>query len=450
MAPRLPRISIVTSSYNQGNYIGETIESVLAQNYPNVEHIVVDGMSTDDTPAVLARYPHLRVIREPDKGHGDAVNKGFRAATGEIYGFLNSDDTLLPGALERVAAEIDPGRGRHIVMGRCRFTDEHGRYTGIEHPSHFESFDRVLKIWKGHTIPQPAVFWTAEVWRECGPLEDAGLVLDYDLFCRFARRHRFHCVDQVLATYRLQPESKTMRSTEEQRLEDSIGVSRRYWESPFTLRYWRLASSLAAYRLNRQGRVHRLYLRAAQERRQGRWLRAVPYGAAAAVLGPELAFNLVALPRLQRLGGSLLQRAARLSARAKALPSQTAVYMDRTDIWSDGWAGPQLLIRCEAQGGEDLLVLAGWAELKYLRKLLVLSVSVDGELAGDFPVRQPDFQFAAPLQNPLGSGTHWIQVRASTWWAPHRVLLSGDYRPLSWRPAPEGVTLARQAKAQLT
>jgi len=90
----VPRITIVTSSFNQAAFIGRTIDSVIAQNYPNLEHIVVDGMSSDDTPTVLARYPHLTVIREPDRGQADAINKGFGAATGEIFGFLNSDDTF--------------------------------------------------------------------------------------------------------------------------------------------------------------------------------------------------------------------------------------------------------------------------------------------------------------------------------------------------------------------
>src|SRR5262245_12404263 len=102
------RISLVTSSYNQGRFIRRTIESVLSQDYPNFEHIVVDGMSTDDTADVLNSFPHLRVIREPDGGQADAINKGFRAATGKIFAFLNSDDTLEPGALSSVARAIDP------------------------------------------------------------------------------------------------------------------------------------------------------------------------------------------------------------------------------------------------------------------------------------------------------------------------------------------------------
>src|SRR5262245_48033267 len=191
-----PRISIVTPSFNQGRFIRETIESIRAQDYPEVEHIVIDGGSTDDTLEVLAGYPHLQVVSESDRGHADAVNKGFRLATGDIWGFLNSDDTLASGALSRVARGIDPSSGRHVVMGRCRFIDERGRFTGFEHPSHFESHLRVLEIWKGHTIPQPAVFWTPDVWRSCGPMDESArsVWIDYDFFCRVSRFYRFHFI----------------------------------------------------------------------------------------------------------------------------------------------------------------------------------------------------------------------------------------------------------------
>ncbi len=228
---RWPRISIVTPSFNQARYIVATVESVIAQDYPNLDHIVIDGGSTDGTLDRLARYTHVRLVSEADRGHADALNKGFRLATGEIWGFLNSDDTLLPGALHRVAREVDPGRGRQIVMGRCRFIDAEGRSSGLEHPSRFEGHRRVLEIWKGHTIPQPAVFWTPEVWKACGPMDDQlqSAWVDYDLFCRFSRRYRFHFVDQVLAAYRLHPESKTVRWAGTDRLEEGIAISRSHW-----------------------------------------------------------------------------------------------------------------------------------------------------------------------------------------------------------------------------
>src|SRR5262245_22533062 len=202
--PDLPRISVVTSSYNQGRFLARTIDSVLAQDYPDLEHIVVDGLSTDDTPAVLARYPHLRVLCERDCGQADAINKGFRLATGHLFCFLNSDDTLCPGALHRVARELDPARGRHIVQGRCNYIDEDDRPTGEEHPSQSCGHLRMLQVWKTHCVPQPATFWTREVWQRCGPMDEAlHLALDYDLFCRFSRHYRFHFLDQVLASYRL-------------------------------------------------------------------------------------------------------------------------------------------------------------------------------------------------------------------------------------------------------
>ena len=103
-----PLITVVTPSFNQAEFIGETIDSVVQQDYPRLEHIVMDGGSTDETLQILKKYPHLKVISEPDKGQADAINKGFEIATGDIWCFLNSDDTFLPGALHRVAGEIDP------------------------------------------------------------------------------------------------------------------------------------------------------------------------------------------------------------------------------------------------------------------------------------------------------------------------------------------------------
>jgi glycosyltransferase involved in cell wall biosynthesis len=103
------RLTIVTPTLNRAHLLEPAIQSVLAQQWPDVEHLVVDGMSTDGTPELLAKYPHLRVIREPDSGLYDALNKGIRAATGEVIGHLNSDDEYLPGTFARVAAAFaDP------------------------------------------------------------------------------------------------------------------------------------------------------------------------------------------------------------------------------------------------------------------------------------------------------------------------------------------------------
>ena len=99
-----PLVSVVTPSYNQGRYIEETIQSVLNQDYFRIEHIVVDGGSTDETLSVLKKYPHLKWVSEPDRGQSHAINKGFQIAKGEIAAWLNSDDTYLPGAVTAAVA----------------------------------------------------------------------------------------------------------------------------------------------------------------------------------------------------------------------------------------------------------------------------------------------------------------------------------------------------------
>ncbi len=433
-----PRISIITPSFNQGKYIAETIESVFNQQYPDLEHIVIDGGSKDDTLDILRRYPHLTVISEPDRGQADAINKGFRRATGQIWGFLNSDDTLLPNSLERVAREIDPVRGRHIVMGRCRFVDETGCFTGIEHPSRFDGHRRVLEIWKGHTIPQPAVFWTPEVWRACGPLEE-GLKsswLDYDLFCRFSRKYDFYFVDQVLATYRLQPESKTVSRTEAERLAECIQISRRYWGSRFSPFYWRMALSLRRHRLTRDRieRARSLYRRFQETRRHQKPLAALPYALAAGVLAPEVAFYYGVYPALRDRATGVAKTVLERIGEKRRLDPQTEVYLNHTTLWSDGWGGPRLVFSRTAGPDARILRVRGTTNLKYLRKPFSLSVRIDNqEPSGQQVVQKGDFALEFALPQAVPGGEHEIEITASSWFVPHHYSHNQDYRPLSWR-----------------
>lgn len=438
----LPRISVITASYNQGRFIADTVESVLAQDYPNLEHIVVDGMSTDETPEILSRYKHLRVIREPDKGHADAVNKGFRIATGDVYCFLNSDDTFLPGAFDRVAREIDPAHGRHVVMGRCRFIDEQGRYFGVEHPSHFESFRRILEVWKGHLVPQPAVFWTPTVWNTCGPLRDCGTHIDYDLFCRFARRYNFHKIDQVLATYRLHEQSKTRGWSDADRLEDSIRISRQYWGSLLMPLYWQLTLSLAIHRFNRPGRAQQHYNTGEELARHGHRVRSYWHKFVAGFLAPDIGFYALLYPSLHKmLSGALRALLDRMAGVDRTDP-QTAVYLDRTDCWEDGWAGPRLVLERQASGGEQVLLLQGDVQTKHFTKPLVFTVLLDGEQVAEVRITEDgSFGREIRLSRPLQPGQRQIEIRANTWVVYHRILRNGDYRPLVWRPAqPEALS----------
>lgn len=432
---RPPRITIVTPSFNQGQFIAETIESIAAQGYPDLEHIVMDGGSTDDTLDILRRYPHLTVVSERDRGQADAINKGFARATGDIWGFVNSDDTLLPGALQRVAEEIDPERGRHLVVGRCLFIDEHGKSLGIEHPCAFEGFTRVLAIWRGHNIPQPSAFWTPQVWRDCGPM-DLGLRyhLDYDLFCRFAERYRFHTIDQVLATYRLHAESKTEGWTEADRLEDSVRLSRRYWGPAWSPRHAYLAASLAWHRFDRVGRARRLYLAGRERRRQGAWLAALPSQAAAAVLAPDVAFYVGLYPMMREGTAALLAHPFMRFKNAMSPHLKTLVFMSRTDPWPDRWIGPRVVFTRRTPPGVTKAILRGAVQTTYMPGGQDLTILVDGVEADRLHIGEHG-RFGIDVKMPAGlaAGEHRFEINASRYFVHHHYAKSGDWRPLSWR-----------------
>lgn len=180
-----PRISIVTPSFNQGRFIEETIRSVLLQGYPNLEYIITDGGSTDNSVKIIHKYaPWLaHWVSEPDRGQSHAINKGMAHATGHILAYLNSDDLYMPGALQRVALTVDANESTWCC-GDCRTIDANSNPlydTRVGLPGCW-----VDLITHAVTIMQPSVFWTENLWKELGPLnEDMFFCFDWDLFCRF-------------------------------------------------------------------------------------------------------------------------------------------------------------------------------------------------------------------------------------------------------------------------
>jgi len=428
---RLPRISIVTPAFHQMAYVAESIESVLSQNYSDVEQIVITDGSTDESLDLIGRYSHVKHIVDADRGRADAVNKAFRLAAGDIWGVLNADDVLLPGALHRVAREIDPERGRYIVMGRCRFVDERRRFIGVEHPSRFESHRRVLEVWKGHTIPQPAVFWTPEVWRTCGPMDITlnSAWVDFDLFCRFSRRYRFHAVDQVLATCRLQPEANAWRWLGPDRLDDGIEVSRRYWGSPLTPMYWQMVLSLALFRFDRARRARRFVRQGQESWRRGHVLPALRYALAGATLAPEVAFYVVVYPKIRDKAIGVLKNVLDRVGQLGSAPAQTTALLNRSEAWTDGWVGPRLKVTRETERIAHVVVIRGSAEPQRMRKRLVLTVRIDKQVIGRYRVgHRGEFEARFRLPAPLAPGPHTVEVEASAWFVPR----NGDFRPLAW------------------
>jgi glycosyltransferase involved in cell wall biosynthesis len=425
------RISIVTPSYNQARYLRETIESVLAQRYANVEHIVVDAMSSDGTSLILASYPHLTVIRESDRGQADAINKGFRIATGDVFAYLNSDDTLLPGALERVASEIDPARGRHVVMGRCRFVDEGGRFCGVEHPSAFRSHVHALQIWKGHSIPQPAVFFTRDAWEQSGPMDvREHLVLDYDLFCRMSRHYTFHFVDQVLATYRLHDLSKTRGVDNERRLEEAVRVSKRYWGPWYRPMRWHLEASFLVHRFDRRRRAVRWLRRAREEWHQRGFRFALAPAIAGTVVGPDVFLDTVLMPTLRSVFDGKRGRIRPLRLWRQKDRPEAAAWRSFNGIHGDGWVGPEMVSTLEAAPDDSEFVLAGTVNW---RSSIRLDVFVDGNHCGSRQMkRRSSFEIRIAVKN-LTAGLHEVRVTSSSWFVPDDFTHSGDFRPLAFQ-----------------
>ncbi|MGH9443127.1 MAG: glycosyltransferase family 2 protein [Thermoanaerobaculia bacterium] len=425
-----PKISIVTGSHNQGEYLEETLRSVLLQGYPNLEYIVIDGGSTDDSPRIIERYaPWLtRWEAQPDRGAAAALNSGFAHATGDILGFLNSDDTYLPGALERAALEVDTQRNRHLVIGRCIFVDAAGRLLGNEHESRAVSHRRLLAVWKGNTIPQPASFWSRAAWLAGGPLAEnpETFWFDYDLFCRMTRHYRAHAVDQILATYRLHPRSITM-TRQQSALQEVVGISRRYWGAPWTFRHTSLAASLAIHRLNRLGRARAVLRRAVGRRAERRYLSALTLACGAALFAPDLVCRLVVE---RRQGGGSRRRRGPLEVRPRR---RGGTGCESTQPWPDGWVGPRLRFDLEAAGVERCLRIEGAAARALLGAPLGLTVRIDGQAAGTVGIDgDGPFAVEVPLPAKLASGGRRVEIDAAPCFVPDTILGNADQRRLCW------------------
>lgn len=201
-------VSIVTPSLDQGRYLREAIESVRAQAHPEVEHVVVDGGSTDGTLELLSEYEGLRWISEPDRGQSDALNKGFALARGEVLGWLNADDAYTPGAVSAAVAALDETGAGLVYADVTRVNDD-----GVN-PRRIRSrptFDLWTEANLGCGIYSPAVFFTREALEAAGGIdEQLHLTMDYDLWLRIGKRFRVVHVDDVWGVQRLHGAAKTM------------------------------------------------------------------------------------------------------------------------------------------------------------------------------------------------------------------------------------------------
>jgi glycosyltransferase involved in cell wall biosynthesis len=205
-----PFFSVITPSWNQGEYLGECIESVLRQGDTDFEHLIFDNSSTDSSAKVISRHPHVRCISEPDRGQSDAVNKGFVAARGEIICWLNSDDAYPPGLFKRLR-ELFSDPKVEVVFGDVLQKNYDGSLDQVA-PAHFERRADLVRWWSRDVkLHQPAIFFRRAVREKTGLLrEDLHYVMDYEYWWRMSEHVRFHYTPEVLAVQHRQPASKTV------------------------------------------------------------------------------------------------------------------------------------------------------------------------------------------------------------------------------------------------
>ena len=242
-----PKVSIVTPSYNQGEFIEETIRSVLLQGYPNLEYIIIDGDSSDESVEIIKKYsPWLTDwVSESDRGQTHAVNKGFERCNGDILAWMNSDDTYEAGAIASVVQTMAKHPDANVVYGNIKMTDEHGDVlTELRsvpfHPKAF-LYETV------HITSQSAVFWKRSLYLKVGEVrEELNYSMDRDLLIRFMEQGAtFKFLRQTLGTYRCHSGAKT--SSDESRKEmlslpQMVAIHSRsdykFWRFIFRLRQW--------------------------------------------------------------------------------------------------------------------------------------------------------------------------------------------------------------------
>jgi glycosyltransferase involved in cell wall biosynthesis len=226
-----PLVSIVTPSYNQAAYLEETMLSVLEQDYPRIEYVVVDDGSTDESPEIIHRYEDRLAwwTRQENAGQPAALNRGFAHTTGELLGFLNSDDTLLPGAVSAFVEAFGDDRELLLVYGDA-LTREDGREIGTLRARDWDPGELVRT--GANPVPQQASMWRREAWELAGPFDEGSFFFfEYEFLVRLAVHGRAKRLERPLATFRLHASSKTVEFSTA-KAEDAVRVADTFFTGP--------------------------------------------------------------------------------------------------------------------------------------------------------------------------------------------------------------------------
>jgi glycosyltransferase involved in cell wall biosynthesis len=241
-----PLVSIITPSFNRIKYLEACLQSVLSQSYPYVEHVIIDGASTDGTVELLTRYQamypgRIRFISEPDESTEEAINKGFAMAKGEIFGWLGSDDIFEPGALKTVAEFFTANPDAYFVFGDCNYIDEKGEISGRYETKDFDLDDLINDSCH---IPCPSAFYRREVVEKVGGFDATIKGSDVEYWMRIGKVFLIHRIKKTLSSYRQHLDKRGAAVMEAKlRAREDFLISRRYGGrrfSPRARRYYLL------------------------------------------------------------------------------------------------------------------------------------------------------------------------------------------------------------------
>ena len=379
----LPLVSIVTPSFQQGTFIERTIESVLGQDYPHIEYLVVDGGSTDRTLKVLETYAHrIRWISRRDRGQSDAINQGLRAARGEILAYLNSDDTYRPGAVRKAVSYLVAHPTCDLVYGQGRYIDRDDNIIGSLPSQPFDEEGFASNCF----ICQPATFWRRRLHDRVGYFdEEEHLVMDYEFFLRAARTARIAMIDDTLAEARVWEGAKSIASRARQVLGAIDAVQRHHGSVPLTWINGYVWATL-----------------------EGRQLGGLPRSVR------------IALRRLLRcsIQTRFLLRYNGLSALIKHWISA-----EPSELYADGWMGAALQRTVPKPLGATHLRITGALPIWPKRRPLVLDVQLGRRRLGRISVAAPgsfEAEFPIPAELATQSSLH-VTLRAL------RTFIPADY-----------------------
>ena len=387
-----PLVSVITPSFNQGNFIRETINSVLNQGYQNIEYIVMDGGSTDQTINILKEYStQIYWCSEKDEGQADAVNKGLQCAHGTIIGWLNSDDTYCENAIQCVVDFFNKHPKIDMVYGEGYYIDKEGKITG-RYLTEPYSKDRLAETC---IICQPAAFFRKAFVDRVGGLEKKlQLCMDYDLWMKMAKTGRIAYIPNYLACSRMYEENKTMSRRSEIYKEVCFSVKKHYGYVPYT---WLNGYALYLCHGNRNFKFYLYFIYF------------------------FIRYNYDNLSYCKRFSKKV----------AKKLFGCSGKYVEM-ERYPDGWVSKTYHTNLVSKDFSKAMIISGEHMLPFSTRLKI-NIEIDGKTMGSLVLKKEGgFVKKVKFHNHVENGTHKVTLHMSEVMSPKSAGISNDNRQLSF------------------